>query len=98
MPNEEEILFQTAFGKTGLGMPKIGNPANIDANLLQTFRDQYMTSEGCLLVGSGVRDHGEFVQMAEEYLVPALPSRGPNKLEREPTVYEGGVCQIDNGS
>lgn len=90
--NNTELLLRTAYGFNTLGMPRLGlehNIDNIDARLLQQFVMDNITPRKCLIVGSGVKNHREFVDLVKERLGELLPV--PEHLyQRTPSEYIGG--------
>lgn len=87
--HEHSLVMQTAFsGKTiGQNPLKAGDQAHINASVVNDFMAQRLTPENCLLVGSGIQNHSEFVQMVKQYLPPFQHFSGP---ARTPALYTGG--------
>lgn len=74
--DNEELLLRTAFGYNTLGMPKLGTHGgvdSIDARSLQQFMMENITPRKCLIVGSGVHNHNEFVDLVKERIGEILP-------------------------
>lgn len=90
--NNQEMLLRTAYGKSGLGMPRLGfqnNVENIDARILQKFVMQNITPGKCIIAANNVHNHKEFVDLCKERLGDFLPL--PEKeYQRTPTQYIGG--------
>jgi len=88
----EEKLLRTAYGYNTLGMPHLGlegNVENIDARVLQKFILDNVTPRKCLILGSGVKNHSEFVNLAKERLGEFLPVP-EHQYERKASQYIGG--------
>lgn len=87
-----DLVLRTAYGYNTLGMPLLGlenNVDNIDARVLQKFVMDNLTPKKCLIVGSGVRNHQEFVDLVKERVGELLPV--PEHLyERQRSEYIGG--------
>lgn len=90
--NNPQILLHTAYGLSGLGMPKWGyesNIDNIDQKVLQEFQLNNYTPEKTIVVANGVRKHEEFVDLVNSYLGNLLPARDL-EYQRTATHYYGG--------
>lgn len=90
--SNEELLLRTAFGYNTLGMPKLGTHGgvdNIDARSLQQFMMENITPKKCLIVGAGVHNHNEFVDLVKERIGEILPVP-EHVYERTPASYIGG--------
>ena len=88
----DELLMRTAYGYNTLGMPLNGsaeNIQNIDARFMQQFMMDNITPRKCTIVGSGVQNHEEFVEMVKERLGDML-SVPEDRYQREKAVYIGG--------
>lgn len=90
--NNQELLLRTAYGYKTLGMPRLGfekNIGNLDARCLQQFVMDNVTPKKCLIVGSGVKNHKEFVDLTKERLgdMLAVPE---HQYVREQSEYIGG--------
>lgn len=90
--DNQELLLRTAYGYHTLGNPRLGlesNIGNLDARILQQFVMDNITPKKCLIVGSGVRNHREFVDLVKERLgdVLAVPE---HEYQRTPSQYIGG--------
>ena len=87
-----ESLLRTAYGYNTLGMPLNGlesNIDNIDARVLQKFLMDNVTPRKCLIVGAGVDNHQEFVELVKERIGELLPV--PEQFyERSKSEYIGG--------
>lgn len=87
-----QLLLTTAYGYSGLGMPKWGlesNIDNIDQKLLQDFQLTNITPEKTIVVANGVRKHEEFVDLVNSHLGVLNPAR-ELEYKREPSQYFGG--------
>lgn len=87
-----ELLLRTAYGYNTLGMPRLGTASNInylDARCLQQFIMDNITPKKCLIVASGVKNHGEYVELVKERLgdVLAVPEHHYGRSKSE---YIGG--------
>ena len=90
--NNPQVLLHTAYGLSGLGMPKWGfesNIDNIDQKLLQDFQLNNYTPEKTIVVANGVRKHEEFVELVNSNLGNLLPAR-ELEYQRTKTQYYGG--------
>jgi processing peptidase subunit alpha len=88
----EAILLRTAYGYNTLGLPRLGlegNVDNIDARVLQKFVMDNITPKKCLIIGSGVKSHSEFVNLSKERLGEFLPVP-EHQYERQGSQYIGG--------
>lgn len=88
----EDLLLRTAYGFNTLGMPRLGlegNVENIDARLLAKFIMDNVTPRKCVILGSGVKNHAEFVNLAKERLGEFLPVP-EHQYERSRSEYIGG--------
>lgn len=90
--DNQELLLRTAYGYNTLGNPRLGlesNIGNLDARVLQQFVMDNITPKKCLIVGSGVRNHREFVDLVKERLgdVLAVPE---HEYQRTSSEYIGG--------
>ena len=88
----EDLLLRTAYGYNTLGMPRLGlegNVENIDARLMQKFIMDNITPGKCIILGSGIKNHAEFVNLAKERLGEFLPIP-EHEYERTPSEYIGG--------
>jgi processing peptidase subunit alpha len=88
----ESIVLRTAYGYNTLGMPRLGlegNVENIDARMLAKFIMDNVTPRKCLILGSGVKNHAEFVNLAKERLGEFLPVP-EHQYERQGSEYIGG--------
>lgn len=84
--------MRTAYGYNTLGMPHLGlegNVENIDARVLQKFVLDNITPRKCLILGSGIKNHSEFVNLAKERLGDFLPVP-EHQYERKASQYIGG--------
>mmetsp|Transcript_5624 Transcript_5624/g.4287 ORF Transcript_5624/g.4287 Transcript_5624/m.4287 type:complete len:232 (-) Transcript_5624:175-870(-) len=73
-------------------MPRLGleaNIDNIDAKMLQKFVLNTVTPKKCVIVGTGVKRHEEFVDLVKERLGDYLPVP-EHRFERESAKYIGG--------
>ena len=89
----EELLLRTAYGYHTLGMPRLGLEGHadyVDAKMLQTFMMDNITPGKCLILGSGVKNHTEFVNLAKERLGEFLPVPEHQYRKREKAEYIGG--------
>ena len=61
--HEHSLVMQTAFSDKTIGQNplKAGDQAHINATVVNNFMAQRLTPENCLLVGSGIQNHSEFV-------------------------------------
>jgi len=90
--SNQELLLRTAFGYNTLGMPKLGTAGgvdNIDARSLQQFMMENITPKKCLIVGGGVHNHNEFVDLVKERIGEILPVP-EHAYERQAAQYIGG--------
>ena len=90
--NNPQLLLTTAYGYSGLGMPKWGfesNLDNIDQKLLQDFQLNNITPEKTIVVANGVRKHEEFVDLVNSHLGVLNPAR-ELEYKREQSQYFGG--------
>jgi predicted Zn-dependent peptidase len=90
--SNEELLLRTAFGYNTLGMPKLGTHGGvegIDARSLQQFMMENITPKKCLIVGAGVHNHNEFVDLVKERIGEILPVP-EHVYQRVPANYIGG--------
>lgn len=88
----EDLLLRTAYGYNTLGMPRLGlenNVESIDAKILQKFIMDNVTPRKCIILGSGVKNHSEFVNLAKERLGEFLPVP-EHQYERQSASYIGG--------
>lgn len=90
--SNQELLLRTAYGYKTLGMPRLGlekNIGNLDSRCLQQFMMDTITPKKCLIVGSGVKNHKEFVDLTKERLgdMLAVPE---HQYVREASEYIGG--------
>ena len=88
----EDLLLRTAYGYHTLGMPRLGMEHNvdyIDARILQKFIMDNVTPRKCIILGSGVKNHSEFVNLAKERLGEFLPVP-EHQYERHRSNYIGG--------
>lgn len=87
-----ELLLRTAYGFNTLGNPRLGTSGgvdNVDARSIQQFMMQNITPRKCLIVGSGVQNHSEFVELVKERIGEILPVP-EHEYERTPAEYIGG--------
>jgi len=87
-----DILFQTAFGNHGLGMPLHGSTHNykyLHAHVLQKFQLENINPNRIFVAAAGVENHQEFVDLVESKLsfIPSAQGSGP---QREAAQYLGG--------
>ena len=90
--NNPQLLLTTAYGYNTLGMPKHGfesNIENIDAKMLQEFQLNNITPNRVTVIGSGVRNHQEFVDLVKYNLSSLNPVR-ESGFERKQSEYIGG--------
>lgn len=90
--NNPQHFLTTAYGLNTLGMPKNGFESNvdrIDAKMLQDFQMSTITPSKVIVCANGVRNHSEFVDLAEETLGVLNPVR-ESEYARNPAVYIGG--------
>jgi mitochondrial-processing peptidase subunit alpha len=90
--NNSEMLLRTAYGKTGLGMPRLGfehNIDNVDARMLQNFIMSNITPNKCVIAANNVNNHEEFVNLCKERLGDFYPLPEHN-YKRTPSKYIGG--------
>ncbi|WP_326527737.1 insulinase family protein, partial [Dokdonella sp.] len=67
---ETDQIFGEIYDHKGLGMPMLGDEKNIEnlnAFTLQKFQIENFSPERIFIAGLGVENHGEFVNLAEEY-------------------------------
>lgn len=67
---ETDLLFGAIFGGDGLGLPLQGsekNDLNLNAYTLQKFQIENYSPERIIIGGLNVENHGEFVNLVEEY-------------------------------
>src|SRR3569833_2012983 len=72
----KDLFMRTAYGFNTLGMPRLGmehNIDNIDARMLQQFIMDNVTPRKCLIVGSGVKNYLDYVDLVKERLGDYLP-------------------------
>jgi predicted Zn-dependent peptidase len=89
----EDLLLRTAYGYHTLGMPRLGLEGHadyVDARMLQTFMMDNITPGKCLILGSGVKNHAEFVNLAKERLGEFLPVPEHHYHKRDKAEYIGG--------
>ena len=63
-------LLSSIYGDKGLGMPVLGdekNIVNLNAYTLQKFQIQNMSPSKMTIVGVGVENHGEFVELVDNF-------------------------------
>jgi predicted Zn-dependent peptidase len=90
--DHNDLLFRTAYGYNTLGMPLLGlesNIDNLDARVLQKFIMDTVTPKKCVIVGSGVRNHQEFVDLVKERIGELLPVP-EHMYDRKQANYIGG--------
>lgn len=90
--DNHDLLLRTAYGYNTLGMPKLGTAGgvdNIDARSLQQFMMENITPRKCLIVGSGVNNHNEFVELVKERIGEILPVP-EHSYARTASEYLGG--------
>lgn len=67
---ETDHILGEIFDHKGLGNPMLGDEKNIEnlnAFVLQKFQIENYSPERIIIAGVGVENHGEFVNLAEEY-------------------------------
>jgi len=87
-----DILFQTAYGNHGLGMPLHGLTHNykyLHANVLQKFQLEHINPNRIFVAAAGVENHQEFVELVESKL-SFIPSVQGSTSHREAAHYIGG--------
>jgi len=90
--NNPQNFLTTAYGLNTLGMPKDGFEANIehiDAKVLQDFQTSNITPSKVIICANGIRNHREFVDLAEDTLGVLNPVR-ESEYQRTPSSYIGG--------
>jgi processing peptidase subunit alpha len=88
----KDLLLRTAYGYNSIGMPLNGlesNLNNVDARMLQQFIMDNVTPKKCTIVGSGIQNHKEFVDLVRERLGELLPVP-EHMYERSASEYIGG--------
>lgn len=88
----DDQIFETAFGPEGLGMPLRGlhhNIGNLSAYTLQKFQIENIRPDRIIVLGAGVYDHNEFLELVQNKFGGIPPVEG-KVVERTPAKYLGG--------
>lgn len=83
-----DLVFRTAFGLGGLGMPLLGLASNIEylnVQTLQQFQIENITPQRIFVGGSNVENHQELVELVEEKLEYMAPMGDDISRGREET-------------
>ena len=88
-------LMNAAYGTKGLGMPILGNRANVhylNSHVLQRFQRDNINPGRIFVCAAGIENHQEFVDLAEHKL-GFIPAADGNVKQREKTAYLGGEAR-----
>lgn len=88
----DDQVFETAFGQEGLGMPLRGlhhNIGNLNAYTLQKFQVENIRPDRIIVLGAGVHNHNEFVELVQDKF-GGIPAVDGKVTERAPAKYAGG--------
>ena len=87
-----DAIHTVAFGGSGLGNPLKGHKSNIE-NLtfrtLQKFQRENFSADRIVILGAGIDDHNEFVELVQDKLSEIQFSNEPSQ-KREAASYTGG--------
>ena len=84
-------VFQTAFGREGLGMPTLGLRSNVNyltAHVIQKFQATHLNPRRIIISAAGVESHDEFVDLVKDKLSSCILAEKP--YERAAQKYLGG--------
>lgn len=98
-PGKEDTdnILAEIFGHQGIGMPLCGHEKNIEnlnAFNLQKFQIENFSPERIIIAGLGVENHGEFVNLVEEYYGNIRYAKNLHKNEK-PVFREIEIKSID---
>lgn len=83
-----DLLFRTAYGLKGLGMPILGLASNVEylnAHTLQAFQMENFTPNRIFVGATNVENHDELVELVGDKLsmIPAMGETGTFKRSEE---------------
>lgn len=81
---QTDKLLSACYGNKGLGMPHLGfekNIINLDAHTLQKFQIENISPEKIVIAGVGVENHGEFLELVNNFYGNLAYGSAKNKRE-----------------